>query len=147
MKFKKKMMRMKKLKMINWVSTHRKKKILTMKMLKKESHLIEWRLGMLMNLITYQIIQEMFKVISFYSQILKKIHNILLRNNFIHKVYNLKFHYKILIKEGEDPKLMDLFDLQIYLFLVKVNNKDKIQSSSQQTTIIQCQLTLWKQRK
>ena len=94
-----------------------------------------------------KIIQEMFKVIFLYNQILKKIHNILLRNNFIHKVYNLKFQYKILIKEEGDPRLMDLFDLRIYLFLAKANNKDKIQSYSRQVVIIQCQLMLWKLRK
>ena len=147
MKFRKKTMRMRSLKMINWVSIHLKKKILTMKMSKKGNHLNVGRLGMLMNSITCQIIQEMFKVIFLYNQILKKIHNILLRNNFIHKVYNLKFQYKILIKEEGDPRLMDLFDLRIYLFLAKANNKDKIQSYSRQVVIIQCQLMLWKLRK
>jgi len=94
-------------------------------MLKKGSHLIAENLDMLMNLITYEIILEMFRVTSLYSQILKKFHNILPRNNLIHKVYNQKSHYKILIKGEEGPKLMSLFDLRIYLFLAKANNKDK----------------------
>ena len=71
----------------------------------------------------------MFRVTSLYSQILNSFHNILLKNNFNHKVFNPKFHYKIMIKGGEGLKLMSLFDLKIYLFLAKANNKDKTQLS------------------
>jgi hypothetical protein len=62
-----------------------------------------------------------------YSQKLKNIRNILKRKNFIHKVNNQKFPYKILIKGEEVPKLMGLFDKQIYLLLAKANSKDKTQ--------------------
>lgn len=86
-----------------------------MKMLKKESHLIVIRLGIIMNLIAYEIIHKMFRVIYLYSQILNNFHNILQRKNNTHKVNNLKFHYKISIKGGEGPKLKGLFDQQIYL--------------------------------
>ena len=98
-----------------------------MKMLKKGSHLIVRRLGMLMNLIANKINHKLIKKTYFYSQKLKNIRNIFQRKNFIHKVNNRKFPYKILIKGEEVPKLMGLLDKQIYLLLAKAYSKDKTQ--------------------